>query len=111
MKRVSTTHEKEIRRMLETTTVCLNCGKKLNYLPDKESRRNRGYCSRKCFLSKPPKIAYVEQSSQKSVREILTETLNKTQNVSVSAELVGVSRKQMYEWLEKLDIKRKIMWS
>lgn len=111
MKRTSTTHEKEIRQMLDTTTVCLNCGSKLNYLSDKESRRNRGYCSRKCFLSKPPKIAYMEQSSKKPVREILTETLNKTQNVSVAAELIGIGRCQLYQWLEKLDIKRKIMWS
>lgn len=111
MKKSIYTADEHIRQMLEQTQTCLNCGKKLRFLPDKDARRNKGYCSKFCLFEKPPKMAYIEKAYGKPVKEVIIEILNSGATITATAERLGVGRVRLWEWLDKLKIKKKVVWS
>ena len=111
MKKSIYTSDEHIRQMLESTQICLNCGTKLKFLPDKNTRRNRGYCSKSCLLGKPPKMAYIEKTYRKPVKEVILDQLNRGASVTATAGLLGLDRVRLHEWLDKLGIKKKVVWS
>jgi len=55
-------------------------------------------------------MAYLEHIYGKPIKEIIIETLNKNNNVTVSAELLGISKFTIFQWLKKLNINRHVEW-
>jgi len=100
----------EVQKMINEATHCLTCGKKLSYLPSKDGRRNRGYCSSSCLSANPPKMAYIQKLHGKSARNVILEMLNNGASLATTAALLGVNRQALYAWLSKLDIKKKVVW-
>lgn len=100
----------EIKQMMDEAEYCLNCGAKLKYLPEKQKRRNRGYCSLECYFAKPPKVAYLERVYGKPVREVILDLLNRLDNVTAVAELCGMGKSNFYRLLRKYNIRRVVKW-
>jgi len=102
----------EIQKMMKETTTCLNCGKTLNNVIGKDGRRirNRGFCSNICLQTKSPKMAYVEQEYESSAKEVILKMLNNGASVVATADRLGIGKPQFYKWLEKLNIKKKVVW-
>jgi transcriptional regulator of acetoin/glycerol metabolism len=77
---------------------CQTCGRRLIQGHGHHSREK--YCNIKCFADRnvPDKAE-------------LLKTLNKNDNIKVTAELYGTTKQTLYRWLKKLKIKRKIEWS
>jgi transcriptional regulator with GAF, ATPase, and Fis domain len=96
----------EVNSMLEGARVCLLCGKKLTYLQNKGSRRNRGYCCLKHYYAYPPKLAYIAHAYGKPAREAITEALNAHSSVGAAAGLLGIGKPQLYAYMRKLNIKK-----
>ena len=98
----------EIVQMLANTKVCLTCGKRL---PRGHGfKRITGYCCQSHYYDKPPKMAYLEHVYGKPAKEIIIETLNQNNNVTISAELLGISKFTIFQWLKKLGINRHVEW-
>lgn len=100
----------EVQQMLEDATNCLNCGAILSYNQRKEGRRNRGYCLLTCYFSKPPKMAWVEKEYESPIKELVVKILNDGATVTATADRLGIGRAQFYQWMNKLDIKKKVVW-
>lgn len=73
-------------------------------------KRDRKYCSFDCWQTKPPKMVAVEKESGKPIREVVIDTLNSNQNVTVAAQLLGIDKPQLYNWMDKLGIKKVLYW-
>lgn len=100
----------EVREMMDNATHCLTCGKKLDSLQRKEARRNRGYCSMRCYVELPPKLSYAVRMSGKKPEHLISDTLNRTQNVTTAAELLGITKVNLYAWMRKFRIRRVVRW-
>ena len=100
----------EVQQMVTNTTHCLNCGKKLSLIQRKEGRRNRGYCSIYCMGRKPVKMAYAEKEYGKPIKEIILEMLNDGATVTATSGRLGVNKQALYAWMNKLNIKKKVVW-
>ena len=96
----------EIIEMMNNAQHCLNCGARLRYLPNKENRRNRGYCSMACYNACPPKMAYISLMSGKPAREAILDKLNACASHNVAAGLLGIGKPQLYAYMKKLGIKK-----
>jgi len=101
----------EIQQMMAETTTCLNCDSILGYNQRKEGRRNRGYCSLFCYCALPPKMAYAEKEYGAPVKELILQMLNNGTTVIATSERLGIGKPQFYKWLDKLDIKKKVVWA
>lgn len=93
-------------QMMDEAEHCLNCGVRLRYL----SKSYRGYCSLRCVQAKPPKMAYLEKVYGKPIKTILLDSLGSTDNVRISADLLGIGRNTLYRWVDKLGIRRIVKW-
>ena len=102
-------YDDEIIAMMDRAKNCLCCNTPLKYLPHKEKRRNRGYCSLKCYYDKPPKLAYAEKQWGMPAREMLVHLLNR-HPVYVVAEMIGVGKPQLYKYIEKFGLQRRVRW-
>ena len=113
MKRKSTAtkYADEIIQMMDETKVCLNCSVKLNYLQNKEKRRNRGYCSLSCFVQLPPRYAYIEKCYSMPATEFIIRELTRTDNVDIVAQMIGVYKQSLYRFIKTHRIKRQVKWS
>jgi transposase-like protein len=102
----------EIQKMMAETTTCLNCGTTLKHVIGKDGRRirNRGFCSNICYLEKSPKMAYVEKEYGLPAKEIILQMLNDGTSIIATADRLGVNKQALYAWLDKLDIKKKVVW-
>jgi predicted nucleic acid-binding Zn ribbon protein len=62
-------------------------------------KSNQVYCSIECF-------------AKRNIldKEKIIQELNKTNNVTVTAELMGVGKQTLYRWLKDYKIKRKVVW-
>ncbi len=109
-KALDTAHYDEyIIDMMDSTEHCLNCGVKLKYLLNKEKRRNRGYCSLDCYYKYPPKLAYACQEYGMKPRELLIHLLNQ-HTATATAGLIGVGKPQLYEYIRKYHIRKKVTY-
>jgi len=93
--------------LVARTKYCLNCGRRLER--GHGFKRTRGYCGWDCYRMKPPKMAYVEHEYNKPVREVVIDSLNRC-STEVAADLLGISRFALYQWIDKLNIQRKVIW-
>lgn len=100
----------EIVRMMDETENCLCCGVRLKYLLNKGKARNRGYCSLKCYYQYPPKLAYACMEYGKDPQELLCVLLNR-HTVQAAADLMGVGRQQLYEYMRKYGIQKKVVYT
>ena len=101
-------YSKEIQEMLLKTKHCLNCGKRL--LRGHGKKPGAGYCRYSCYTNKPPLVAYVERDHNKPFKEILREKLNKSDNMQLVADFLGISRDTVYRYIKRFGIKRKVTW-
>ncbi len=107
---VDTAHyDEHIVRMMDETETCLNCGVILRYIHRKEGRRNRGYCRLQCYYDKPPKLAYAEKEWGMPAKELLIELLNKY-TVQAAANLMGVEKPQIYNYMKKYNVRRHVVY-
>lgn len=109
MRKQSKAREAEISRMMAETETCLCCGKRLKYLEQKDARRNRGYCSQRCYYTKPPKMAYAERVWGRPIAELICDLLN-NHTVEATAHLLGVEKWTLHQWIKKLGIRRVVRW-
>ena len=100
----------EVQHMMAEATNCLNCGAALGYNQRKEGRRNRGFCSLFCFYAKPPKMAYAEKEYQLPIKDVIMKMLNNGATVTATADRLGIGKPQFYKWMDKLNIKKKVVW-
>lgn len=73
-------------------------------------KRDRKYCSYTCWQKKPPKMVEVEEQLGKPVRQAVIDSLNSNQNVTVAAQILGIDKPQLYNWMDKLRIKKVLYW-
>ncbi|MFC4768717.1 hypothetical protein [Effusibacillus consociatus] len=108
--RLNTADEREvIRQMLLESKNCLNCGTRL---PRGHGyKRKQGYCSADCYQAKPPKMALLEKIHGKPIREIVVEELNRNHtSMDVVAQLLGIQKFALYQWIKKLRIRQVVRW-
>lgn len=102
-------YDDDLVAFMSAATRCLNCGARLNYSDNKDKRRNRGYCSLRCYYEKPPKLAYAEAQWGMPARELLLELLNRN-TVTATAGLLGVGKPNLYNYIRKFGIRKKVVW-
>jgi len=100
----------EVREVLNSAERCLACGRPLRYLPDKDARRNRGYCSMACYRAKPPRMVAAERMLGEPIREAILDRLNRGQTIEAVANQLGVRKQALYRWLDLLGIRRRCVW-
>lgn len=103
---MANTYSLEVKNMLNDTNACLNCGKSLKYLNNK----NKGYCCYDCFLKKPPRFAYLESLYNCDIIEYILNELKRTNSMYVVSELLGINRKSITDFLARNGIVRKVIW-
>jgi len=94
----------EIKEMVINTHNCLNCGKRLKR--GHGYKRTTGYCSWECYLKKPPKVVYLETLYNKPFRQLVVDLLNETGKVKIAADFLNMNKKNLYDWIKKLNIER-----
>lgn len=87
---------------------CPACGKTLPRGHGYESTTT--YCSVQCSRDKTPDMVAVEERVGENIRDAIISIMNTTLNVRKTADLLGVSRQQLYSWIKKLDIKNINYW-
>lgn len=107
--RASTHSDEFVRQMMNETTTCLHCGVRLKYL-DKQKRRNRGYCSLRCYYDRPPKLAYLCKEFGGDPQDVLLRLLNEHQSTDVVGHLAGASRQAVHNWMRRHHIRRVIRY-
>lgn len=105
----STHSDESVRQMMDEATTCLHCGVRLRYL-DKQKRRNRGYCSLRCYYDRPPKLAYLCLKHDGEPREVLLRLLNEHQSTDVVAALAGANRQALHNWMRRYHIYREVRY-
>ena len=107
---IDTSHyDEHIIRMMYESENCLCCGIKLRYLLNKNKTRNRGYCSLECYYKLPPKLAYASREYGMEPKALIVKLLN-GHTAEATAGLLGVGRSQLYGYIEKFGIKKKIIY-
>ena len=85
---------------------CLACGE---LLPRGHGYKiDRKYCDIKCYENRH--MIALEREHGKPIKEIVLESLNETKNVTMSSDMLGITKQVMYRWLEKMNIKKVIYW-
>ena len=88
---------------------CPSCG---NLVPrGRGFKSDRRYCNYACYRNKTPKMVEVEEQFGKPLKEVIIETLNRTDSPTVTAELLGTYKAQLYQWMEKLGIRKVSYWT
>jgi transcriptional regulator with GAF, ATPase, and Fis domain len=78
-------------------TKCLTCGK---IVPRGHGHKSdQKYCNEKCYQNR-----YLPE------RQELLDILNRNNNITITAQLLGRERQALYGYMRKLGIKRKIVW-
>jgi transcriptional regulator of acetoin/glycerol metabolism len=76
---------------------CLKCG---SYIPRGHGYKvDQKYCSSNCHYT-----------ANMASKEDIIVSLNKNDNISVSAELLGVTKQTLYRWLKRYHIKREVVY-
>ena len=87
--------------------MCATCGRRLKYLPRKDARHNKAYCSRRCYLTCPPKLAAaVAAWDADDPRTLLLTLLNSGRSMHCVAALLGVHRQALLTWMQIYRIAR-----
>jgi transcriptional regulator with PAS, ATPase and Fis domain len=87
---------------------CPTCGK---VIPRGHGfKSDRRYCSYDCYRLKTPNMVKVEAEFEKPVRDVIVEFLNKNQNVTITADLIGISKTELHKWIKKMKIKKVLYW-
>lgn len=87
---------------------CPGCGKVIQRGHGYKSKTD--YCSHRCFQTLTHKMVEVEKVEGKPIKQAILENLNSSQNVNVTADLLGVNRQQLYNWMDKLGIRKVLYW-
>lgn len=74
-------------------------------------KSDRRYCSYACYRNKTPKMIETEEHLGKTLKEAILEYLNENDNLTVTAELLGINRQQLYQWMDKLGIQKVSYWA
>lgn len=87
---------------------CPTCGK---VVPRGHGfKSDRRYCNYSCYRKLPPKMVEVQETFGQPVKETILEILNENQNTTVTSDLLGISKASLYQWMEKLEIKKVLYW-
>lgn len=73
-------------------------------------KSDRRYCDYDCYREFPPKMAEVQEIIGKPIREIILENLNENNSPTTTAGLLGISKASLYQWMDKLGIKKVLYW-
>lgn len=69
-------------------------------------KKSQQYCSYRCYQIMTPKMIKMQKELGQPIREVIVEHLNKNHNIPVTAEIIGISKVQLYQWIDKLGIKK-----
>jgi len=100
----------EVREMMDSATHCLHCGAPLKENENYQARRNRGYCKYSHYIATPPLLAYAAREHGGKPVDVILQLLRKTNSISLTADLMGVHKQTLAEWMRKLKIKRVVKW-
>jgi transcriptional regulator of acetoin/glycerol metabolism len=78
--------------------VCIVCGKTIPY--KFHHGKQQQYCDQTCFHNR-----------FKLDNEKLLQLLNQTDNVTITADLMGIHRETLYSYLKRNNIRRIIQWA
>ena len=88
---------------------CPSCGK---LVPRGHGfKSDRRYCNYACYRTKTPKMVELEEQFGKPLKEVILEYLNENDNLTVTAELLGTYKEQLYLWMKKLGIRKISYWT
>lgn len=84
---------------------CAACGQIIRTLG------NEKYCCKKCRSDKPPKLLEIEKEYNKIFEVVAVEVLNKTNSITSTADILGITRKTLYQYIQQYNIiKSKYRW-
>lgn len=87
---------------------CLACGK---VVPRGHGfKSDRRYCSYDCYRKFPPKMIEVQETFGQPVKDTIIEMLNENQSPTVTSDLLGIHKASLYQWMDKLEIKKVLYW-
>lgn len=69
-------------------------------------KKSQQYCSYRCYQIMTPKMIKMQKELGQPIREVIVETLNRNHSVPVTSELLGIHKQQLYQWMDKLGIKK-----
>nr|PZN44812.1 MAG: hypothetical protein DIU70_01915 [Bacillota bacterium] len=112
VKKRSNCPDREIAAMIDSTRHCLHCGRPLKYLPDKDKRRNRGYCCLEHFYARPPRLAWAcKVWGFDDPAKVLVYLLNLTGGSTTrTADLLGTTRQTVLRWIRQYRIRRVVRY-
>jgi transposase-like protein len=55
-------------------------------------------------------MAYAEMAYGKPIKEVILEMLNSGATMIATANRLGVNKQALYAWMDKLNIKKKVVW-
>ena len=93
--------------ILPVTGRCYGCGVKLRYV-SQHRKTSKYYCSRNCMFRKPPKMALAELYHSKPFPELAVEHFKRGGTVQALADMCGVHKQALYEWLRRCGIERTV---
>ena len=93
--------DREIKRMLLNSKRCLNCGGRID--------GDQAYCCNDCYLTKPPKMAYIEQQYGTPIREFMLNLLNRFPENYV-ADYLGITPWTLHKWKKKQKITKVVRY-
>jgi hypothetical protein len=96
--------KEEIQRILAGATRCLNpdCDKPLKYA----KYEVQAYCCRACLCAYTPTMVYYSRIYAMPFRALLVKLLNEYRYQYRVAEVLGVQKKTICDWVKKFEIRR-----
>lgn len=69
-------------------------------------KSDRRYCNYVCYRKFPPSMVKVQETFGQPIKEVLLEHINKNKSPEITAGLLGINRSTLYQWMDKLGIKK-----
>ena len=94
--------------VLEPTGYCYACGRRLAY--SATSSGSLYYCNVECMRRRPPKMVLAEIYWGRPAKEVALESLRAGRSVEAVAEMLGVRKQTLLDWLRRWGIRRRVIW-
>jgi len=95
--------------ILPVTGRCYNCGVRLRYT-GKGAKDRKYYCSLPCMRQRPPKMVLAELYWGEPFESLALRHLNNGGSVQALADMCGVHKQAVLQWLRVRGIERRVMW-
>jgi len=98
--------------VLPATGRCYACNCRLKYIAHTKPSRSSSlyYCSVRCMRVRPPKLVLAELAWGRPFREMALDHLNGGGTIQALADLCGVHRQAVMQWLRIYGIRKQVVW-